>query len=149
MGFDPAALEASRDASRLVDPDLAVEIVASELAEAHFQTVVNTIDDRLDGAAAMGRIMSCIYVEHTTDWPMQRSWYHDLYLTLARIEGCLGIDVSSDCMQERAVKHYLREMRALVNAHVLARDALRSAGHAEDTEELLARPPASPQLRLL
>ena len=149
MGFEAAHFHGSAALSTLVDNVLAVETVAYEYALLHFEQALDAIDPRLDAASSMGRIISCIYLEGGPDWPLGRSWFHDLFLTLARAEGALGIDLSSEPMLKVAVDAYLKEFRALIDGHVLLRNALASADYAEQMEGPTTRVRQAGQLRLL
>lgn len=123
MGFDNESFWDDLDCIRYLDAEVAVETVAIAHADAGFPIFLKAWDDRYDhekdGKSFTGRLIAAS-MTHSTDWPLGRSWFHDMFMDLARLDGALGIDVSSEAQLRHGVACYWKRIGILSSTHAAA-----------------------------
>lgn len=123
MGFDDESFWSDPDALGYLDPEVAVETVALAHADAGFPEFLKLWDDRYDheedGKSFTGRLIAAAMTPFT-DWPLGRSWFHDLFMDLGRLEGALGIELTSEAQLRHGVACYWKRVGVLSKAHAAA-----------------------------
>jgi hypothetical protein len=141
LGFDKDSFWQEPDPVRYIDPRIAIETVACAHADAAFSSFLGAWDDGHDhekeGKSFTGRLIAAAMLHSGADWPLDRSWFHELFIDLARLDGALGIDISSDDQLRHAVASYWQRVGVLSRAHAAAVHPDREADAgpaAEDAE---------------
>lgn len=121
LGFDEATFWREEDPCRFIDPLVAVETVALAHADAGFPAFLPAWDESFDakheGKSFKGRLIAAAMNGGAIDWPLGRSWFHELFMDLARLDGALGIDLSSEERLKHAVSCYWKRMGVHAKAH--------------------------------
>lgn len=138
LGFDPDSFWKDPNFVRFVDPQVAVETIAAAHADTGFPLFLpgwDNYDHECDGKAFTGRLIAAAMMHHGHDWPLDRSWFHDLYIDLARLDGALGLDLSSEEQLRRAVSSFWKRIGALARAHATAIRLDKASEAAEAVQE--------------
>jgi hypothetical protein len=121
LGFDPASFWKDSDARRYLDTQVAVETVAVAHADTGFPLFLPVWDEihdlECDGKSFTGRLIAAAMQREGHDWPLDRSWFHELYIDLARLDGALGVDLSSEGQLRHAVESYWKRIGVLARTH--------------------------------
>lgn len=124
LGFDPEVFWKEPNPARYLDTQVAVETVAVAHADSGFTLFLplwdEVHDQECDGKSFTGRLIAAAMTRQGHDWPLDRSWFHDLYIDLARLDGALGIDLSSEEQLRHAVSSYWKRIGSLARAHATA-----------------------------
>lgn len=151
MGFDSESFWQYPDAVRYLDADVAVETVAAAHADASFPVFLDAWEDRFDheeeGKSFAGRLIAAS-MKHVVDWPMGRSWFHDLFMDLARLDGALGIDLSSEGHLRHGVACYWKRVGILSASHAAANRPAPAPARPPRPEWLEDPAPAVPMKQL-
>ena len=151
MGFDSESFWQDPDSVRYLDAEVAVETVAAAHADASFPMFLDAWDDRNDhendGKSFTGRLIAAS-MTHVADWPMGRSWFHDLFMDLARLDGALGIDLSSEGHLRHGVTCYWRRVGILSASHAAASKPAPAPATTPRPEWLKDPVPAAPMRQL-
>ncbi len=121
LGFDPVSFWKDSNPTRYLDTRVAVETVAVAHADTGFTLFLPVWDDvhdqECDGKSFTGRLIAASMLRQGHDWPLDRSWFHELYIDLARLDGALGIDLSSEEQLRHAVSSYWKRIGVLARIH--------------------------------
>lgn len=121
LGFDPAAFWKDSDPTRYLDAQVAVETVAIAHADTGFPQFLPVWDEihdqECDGKSFTGRLIAAAILRQGHDWPLDRSWFHELYIDLARLDGALGVALSSEEQLRHAVASYWKRIGVLARTH--------------------------------
>lgn len=98
----------------LVDPEEIARLAAEAHAEADFELLWERCDPDQDVMAIVGRMIATTRLEKAFDHPLDRSWFHGLIVDLARLDGALDLDLSSEPMLRHAVRCYWDCMKSFV-----------------------------------
>lgn len=141
LGFDKDSFWQDPDPMRYIDSGVAIETVAYAHADAAFPQFLGAWDDvhdhKQEGKSFTGRLIATAMLHSGADWPLDRSWFHELFIDLARLDGALGIDLCSDDQLRHAVSSYWQRVGVLSRAHAAAVNPDReddASPAAEDTE---------------
>jgi hypothetical protein len=139
LGFEPVSFWKDSGAVRYLDSQVAVETVSCAHADAGFEQFLSVWDGRdheNDGKSFTGRLIAASMLREQHDWPLDRSWFHDLYMDLARLDGALAVDLSSEEQQRHAVSCYWRRIGILARRHAasLKKDAACLGEDQKDVE---------------
>ena len=113
LGVDHEAYWQVEDPLTMIDPRTVIVLVVTEHVIADFPVLLETVDTDSDAKAMLGRMVGVAMLDKARDI-LDRSWFHALYVDLARLDGHLGIDLSSDDSLKLAVRKYWDGMRQLV-----------------------------------
>lgn len=140
LDIDADAFWRVQDPYAVLDSDTVIALVAAEHASADFPLLLDGTDPDSDYSATIGRMIGASLTGRQHDWPLDRSWFHYLYIDLARLDGVLGMDLSSDDQLKTAtrmywdcVREFVREMKSEVseddenNVDALTDEALEEA----------------------
>lgn len=123
----------------LVDAAELARLAAEVHAEADFELLWERCDPDQDVMAIVGRMIATTRFEKAFDYPLDRSWFHGLIVDLARLEGALDLDLSSEPMLRHAVRCYwdcMKTIVASIKEQLAAIDAdARDEQEADDTHE--------------
>lgn len=125
LEIDAGTFWRTPDPLDVVDPEAVMAIVAAEHAVEDFPLLLETTDPEADYLATVGRMISSTIVGRGPDWPLDRSWFHYLYIDLARLDGEFGMDLSSDEQLRTATRMYwdcVRELVREMKPEVVAED---------------------------
>lgn len=100
----------------LLDVDAVLKLVANAHAEADFEILWERCDPELDVPAILGRMITVTQFDKARDPMLDRSWFHDMYMDLARLDGELDMDLSSISMLKKAVWAYWQCMKRFIVA---------------------------------
>ncbi|NTF17804.1 hypothetical protein G6L37_05275 [Agrobacterium rubi] len=131
MGFDFESFVSDPDSARHMDTEVVIETVAIAHADAGFPSFLAAWDDRYDhqqdGKSFTGRLVAASLTS-SIDWPLGRSWFHDVYVDLARLDGALGIELASEPQLRHAVACYWKRIGILSSSHAAANQPEPSPG---------------------
>jgi hypothetical protein len=98
----------------LVDCGELARLAACAHAEEDFEVLWERCDAHQDVMAILGRMIATTRLEKAFDHPLDRSWHHGLFIDLARLEGALDLELSSERMLRHAVACYWDAMKSFV-----------------------------------
>jgi hypothetical protein len=104
----------SEGGESLIDCWELVRLAACAHAAADFEILWERCDARQDVAAILGRMIATTRLEKAQDHPLDRSWFHGLFVDLARLEGALDLELASERMLRHAVASYWGSMKDFI-----------------------------------
>lgn len=123
LGFDPESFWKDPGNAHYLDTEVAVEAVSGAHADFAFPEMLGAWDDRDDhidgGRAFLGRMIAVSLAQQPA-WPVGRAWFHDLFTDLARLEGAIGIDLTSEKQMRHAVVSFWKRVGLLAKTHAHA-----------------------------
>jgi hypothetical protein len=125
----------SEGGDALVDCDELVRLAACAHAEDDFGILWERCDPLQDEMAILGRMIATTRLEKAMDYPLDRSWFHGLFVDLARLEGALDLELSSERMLRHAVACYWATMKGFI-AGVKEQLAIVAAEMGDGDEDL-------------
>jgi hypothetical protein len=101
---------------RLVDGGELARFAACAHAEADFELLWERCDATQDVMAILGCMIATTRLDRGFDHPLDRSWFHGLFVDLARLEGALDLELASERMLLHAVGCYWGAMKSFIAA---------------------------------
>jgi hypothetical protein len=121
LGFDPEHYWRDVESPRFLDAQVAVEMVAIAHADSDFHALLPAWDDAYDGEfegkSFTGRLVAAAMQREKIDFPLSRSWFHEMYMDLARLDGALGVDLSSPEQLQHGVACYWKRIGLRSRTH--------------------------------